>query len=134
MGTGREANIRVGTAEREEAISALADHLANGRIDVAEYEQRVTQATAARTRADLTTLFDDLPTPHPSFDPPQVETKVVIPQAPLWERPAPRRNNRGLVAFLGVAALSTVAVVAITSTWWALAPLAILAIILVFAS
>ncbi|MBM7769850.1 hypothetical protein JOD54_000054 [Actinokineospora baliensis] len=134
MATGREANIRVGTAEREAAVAALADHLSNGRIDLAEYEQRVTQATAARTRSDLHTLFDDLPAPHPSFDPPQVEAKVVVQQDTLWERPAPRRNNRGLVAFLGVAALSTVAVVAITSTWWALAPLAILALILVFAS
>ncbi|RLK61227.1 DUF1707 SHOCT-like domain-containing protein [Actinokineospora cianjurensis] len=132
MGTGREANIRVGTSEREQAVAALADHLANGRLDLAEYEQRVTEAAAARTRADLLALFDDLPEPGPFV----AAAVAVVPRAddPLVERPAPRRNNRGLAVFLGVAAVSTLVVVAVTATWWALAPLAVVALILVFAS
>ncbi|GLW95787.1 DUF1707 SHOCT-like domain-containing protein [Actinokineospora globicatena] len=137
MGTGREANIRVGTSEREQAVAALADHLANGRLDLAEYEQRVTQAAAARTRSDLRALFDDLPDPHPTFDEPArapAPAPVVVVRDPLLERPAARRNNRGLALFLGVAGVCTLGVVAVTSTWWALAPLAILALILVFTS
>ncbi|WP_063710864.1 DUF1707 SHOCT-like domain-containing protein [Actinokineospora enzanensis] len=139
MGSGREANIRVGTSDRERAVAALAEHLAGGRLEISEYEQRCAQATAARTRADLRALFDDLPEPHPGFDhrPPVVPTTVPVPVAgedSLWERPAPRRNRRGLGMFLGVAAVSTVAVVAITATWWALAPLALLAVIIIMTS
>ncbi|WP_051386464.1 DUF1707 SHOCT-like domain-containing protein [Actinokineospora inagensis] len=140
MGTGREANIRVGTSEREQALAALAEHLSGGRLDIAEYEQRVAMATAARTRADLRELFDDLPDPHPDFEPTRPNNHVVAPvrerddDNSLWEKPTARRNNRGLFVFLGVAAVSTVAVVAITATWWALAPLAVVALVLIMTS
>lgn len=59
--------LRVGDAEREEASRVLADHFTAGRLAMDEYEDRVGAAAAARTRADLSGLFTDLPAPHPAF-------------------------------------------------------------------
>jgi len=59
--------LRIGTAEREEAARLLADHFGMGRISPEEYESRVTDAYAAMTLGDLRPLFRDLPHPHPGF-------------------------------------------------------------------
>ncbi|GLZ36417.1 DUF1707 domain-containing protein [Actinokineospora sp. NBRC 105648] len=135
MGTG---DIRVGTSDRERAIGALADHLAAGRLEVAEYEQRVGTAAAARTRADLLALFDDLPDPHPDFDgPPHQRPAVVVAEEEdrsLWEPQRSRNTKTGLYVFLGVATAGVVAVVAITATWWALAPILIVGLLLLVTS
>jgi hypothetical protein len=48
---------RVGTAERDEAISLLNEHWHAGRLDPGEHELRVTRAKAAVTQADLGVLF-----------------------------------------------------------------------------
>lgn len=58
--------MRIGNAEREESAQALAEHFAHGRIDGAEYEDRITLVWAARTTTDLGPLFADLPGPHPA--------------------------------------------------------------------
>lgn len=64
--------MRVGTREREQAVELLGQHFAAGRIDAAEYEERMLAATSAVTLDDLGTLFGDLPSPHPLFlAPPQ---------------------------------------------------------------
>lgn len=60
-------SLRIGTAEREDATRALGEHLAEGRLEMDEYENRVAVAIAAATRADMRPLFDDLPAPHPGF-------------------------------------------------------------------
>ncbi|WP_103347441.1 DUF1707 domain-containing protein [Amycolatopsis sp. CA-128772] len=59
--------LRIGTAEREEAARLLADHFGMGRITPDEYETRVTDAYAAATLGNLRPLFRDLPQPHPGF-------------------------------------------------------------------
>ncbi|MGW5748419.1 DUF1707 domain-containing protein [Amycolatopsis sp. NPDC003861] len=59
--------LRIGTAEREEAARLLADHFGMGRITPDEYETRVTDAYAATTLGELRPLFRDLPHPHPGF-------------------------------------------------------------------
>jgi hypothetical protein len=68
-----ESRLRVGDAERYEAATALGEHFATGRLDQAEYDDRVRAAYAARTRGDLQTLFLDLPEPAP-FRPPAERT------------------------------------------------------------
>src|SRR6185295_2393294 len=73
VGTPEPHSIRIGTAEREQAVRALGDHFAQGRLGPEEFEERTTAAYTARTAADLDRLFDDLPRPAP---PPQ-------PAAPL---------------------------------------------------
>jgi hypothetical protein len=57
--------IRIGTAERNAAMKALDEHLAEGRLDIDEYGERSARAAAAVTAPELAALFDDLPAPHP---------------------------------------------------------------------
>jgi hypothetical protein len=65
VGTPEPRSLRVGTAEREQAVQALGEHFAQGRLDPQEFEERMSAAYAARTAADLDRLFDDLPYPAP---------------------------------------------------------------------
>jgi hypothetical protein len=63
---GSGNSTRVGTAEREEAVSLLSEHWHAGRLDPGEHERRVTRAREAVTRADLDALFADLPQAGPA--------------------------------------------------------------------
>ena len=63
MATPDPRSIRIGTAEREQAVKALGEHFAQGRLEPAEFEERMTAAYAARTASELERLFDDLPSP-----------------------------------------------------------------------
>ena len=64
-----DQSIRASDREREAATLRLrAAHL-EGRLDVDELEDRVARAQAARTRADLQAVEDDLPSrPHAGID------------------------------------------------------------------
>lgn len=57
--------LRVGDAERQEAVAALGEHFATGRLDQGEFDTRVQAAYGSRTRVDLRGLFTDLPEPAP---------------------------------------------------------------------
>ena len=48
-----DEQVRIGTDEREQAVSALADHHAAGRLDADEYEDRRGRAGDAVTRRDF---------------------------------------------------------------------------------
>jgi DUF1707 SHOCT-like domain len=64
--TGRPARtgpVRIGDAERDEAVSALAEHFVAGRLTQEEFDERSDQATRARYAGDLVPLFADLPDP-----------------------------------------------------------------------
>jgi hypothetical protein len=56
-------DIRIGTAEREDAMRRLSDHFAAGRLSVAEFDERSGRVAAAMTRGELAPLFADLPEP-----------------------------------------------------------------------
>jgi hypothetical protein len=64
VATPEPRSIRIGTAEREQAVKALGEHFAQGRLEPAEFEERMTAAYAARTASELDRLFDDLPSAH----------------------------------------------------------------------
>jgi hypothetical protein len=53
--------IRIGDAERNEAVRLLGEHLEAGRLSSDEHSERVDQALRAVTRNDLDALFTDLP-------------------------------------------------------------------------
>jgi hypothetical protein len=55
------ADLRIGTAERDQAATALGEHYSAGRLSTEEFDERVRLAYQARTRADLEPLFADLP-------------------------------------------------------------------------
>ena len=56
-----DQHIRVSDAERSAVADLLGQHYADGRLDQAEFDDRVSRTMAAKTRGDLTGLFDDLP-------------------------------------------------------------------------
>jgi hypothetical protein len=59
------SGLRIGNAEREQAVTVLGEHFASGRLDVDEFDERVARAYRAKTEQDLRPLFADLPAPHP---------------------------------------------------------------------
>jgi hypothetical protein len=60
-GPASDQHMRVSDAERQAVADQLAEHFASGRLDQAEFDERVSRAMSAKTRADLNGLFDDLP-------------------------------------------------------------------------
>ena len=64
--TGPQAQvpaIRASDAERDAATQRLQEAFAEGRLDDAEFDERMRTALSARTRADLDQLLTDLPAP-----------------------------------------------------------------------
>ena len=57
------ADVRVGDTERQAAVDRLLAHTSEGRLTVADFDNRAAAAYAARTRGELDRLFTDLP-PH----------------------------------------------------------------------
>jgi hypothetical protein len=96
-------DLRLGTAEREEASAALAEHFAAGRLDHDEYAERLDLIWAAKVNSDLTPLFRDLPDPSPA--------RGATRRAPAAASP----RRRGRVPF-PVAALIALVVAAVVLT------------------
>ena len=63
--TAHRAGLRVSDAERDGVAAELAEHLKDGRLDTAEFDERVGQAVTAKTRGDLDLLLADLPRQEP---------------------------------------------------------------------
>jgi hypothetical protein len=53
--------VRIGDAERDEALDKLGDHFAAGRLTREELDERTEKAMGARFDSDLQALFRDLP-------------------------------------------------------------------------
>jgi hypothetical protein len=85
-------HLRVSDAERQQVVDALSRHTGEGRLSIDEFEDRSTQALAARTRADLGGVLADLPA-LPDVDGPATRwagAYTVVP-APT-PMPAPGRS------------------------------------------
>jgi len=54
-------SLRIGDAERDEAVSSLSEHFVAGRLTQEEFEERSDQATRARYADEVELLFADLP-------------------------------------------------------------------------
>ncbi|MCW2504574.1 MAG: hypothetical protein JWO79_2858 [Actinomycetia bacterium] len=104
----REQDLRIGNPEREAVVQRLSEALSEGRIELAEYDDRVQQVYAAKTQAELMPVTADLPAPPP---PP-------VPPTSLASRFAPDRAERG---WLGMAVMLTAIwlFTAYTSGGWA---------------
>jgi hypothetical protein len=116
------ADIRISSAERDDAIAALAVHRSSGRLTHDEYTDRSRRAQEARTREELEALFDDLPAPHPDL------SSAVSPRPPPVvnpEWPGGRSGTRAsrVMDVIGVLSLLVglpVAIVftAVAGLWW----------------
>ena len=78
--------MRIGTSEREEAVALLGEHLRLGRLDPAEYDQRMPRANEASTRSDVAGLFADLPEPRPAFLRAPAPSQAHAPGVPLSDK------------------------------------------------
>ena len=101
-----DPNMRVSDAERAEVADRLSKHYSDGRLDEAEFNERIDQAMRAKTHADLSGLLADLPASEPSGTPRAGQASGSAAPVP---RPRPtRRNHR----FLELVLIVVVAVVA----------------------
>jgi len=56
-----DPNMRISDADRAEVADRLSRHYSDGRLDQAEFNERLDRAMKAKTQSDLTGLFADLP-------------------------------------------------------------------------
>jgi hypothetical protein len=102
-GPASDQHMRVSDAERQEVADRLAEHFSSGRLDQAEFDERVGKAMSAKTRADLNGLFEDLP-----------ETGAPAATDPADLAGQPRRRHRhpillaALIVFVAIAAAHVV--------------------------
>jgi hypothetical protein len=102
-------HLRASDAERQQVIDDLQQHAADGRLTMEEFEQRVTEALAATTRADLRSVLRELPTLERE---PAVEPRV--------RRSMPMPTGRAV--FTAVAIVFAV-VMFTQGLWWIIFPL-----------
>lgn len=125
------SGLRLSDAERTEVADRLAKHYEDGRLDQAEFNERVDQVMRAKTRADLAGVFADLP--------PLEMPAACAPQAPsagLRQRHG-RRHPVLLVVLAVVLAVIVAHAVRSFLVPWFFVPwawIAILAVIVVYAS
>ena len=82
-------NVRVGDADRDAVAAQLREHFADGRLTHEELNERLDQAFAARTKADLNTVMRDLPhAARPAAGTPYGGTAW---QGPAWPGPMATR-------------------------------------------
>jgi hypothetical protein len=128
--------LRVSDAERADIADRLARHYGEGRLDITEFDERVTRAMSAKTAGDFHGLFDDLP--NLADDAPGAASTGSHRETGSRTRPQRRRRRRGLARLVLMAVL---VIVAASIAWHAvtswIAPvmwLAILAAIIVIVS
>ncbi|SMC86103.1 DUF1707 SHOCT-like domain-containing protein [Kibdelosporangium aridum] len=132
-----DGNVRIGTSEREEAVRALAEHMTQGRLDVSEYDQRVALANAAKTRAELAEIFEDLPEPNPMralTTPKPTAVPVPAQASPLIEKDKSSNAKAIIIGFVIFSVAAIVTVTAILGEWWALIPAFLIVVVLAIAS
>jgi hypothetical protein len=104
-----QPEIRIGDAEREQAVSALGEHYLAGRLSKEEYDERAGAAWKAKTRSQLDPLFYDLPRMQQ-----QVTRPAPPPRDSSWAR---SRKRRGFGFPILVAVVVLLAVLG--APWWA---------------
>jgi hypothetical protein len=105
-------HLRMSDAEREQAAGELGEHYVQGRLTAEEHSERLDQIWAARTRAELAPIFQDLPGRYApqSFGPPFPQS--FPPRFAGYAAP-PRRRTRlpaplmAILAFLVVVTVLT---------------------------
>jgi hypothetical protein len=119
-GPASDQHMRVSDAERQAVADRLAEHFSSGRLDQAEFDDRVGRAMSAKTRADLNGLFDDLP-----------ETGAPAATDPTGPTGQLRRRHRHPIL---LAALIVFVAIAATHVVWPLLWIGFLVAIVLFAT
>jgi hypothetical protein len=116
------ADIRISSAERDDAVTALAVHRSSGRLTHDDHSDRLRRAQQATTREEIEALFDDLPAPHPDL------SGAVSPRPPAVvnpEWPGGRVGTRAsrvmdVIGVLSLLAGLPLAIIftAVAGAWW----------------
>jgi hypothetical protein len=64
-----QPSLRIGDSERDATVAELQEHFAQGRLTLAEFNQRVDAVLAAKTQRDLDQIMSDLPHVRPAGAP-----------------------------------------------------------------
>jgi len=99
-------DVRASNAERNEVVDLLRDQLGDGRLELAEFEERTATAMVARTRGELVPLFHDLPVRWPAPPPPSR-----VPTRPLSRPAGAGTKDKKLRSFVALW-------VALMVLWW----------------
>jgi DUF1707 SHOCT-like domain len=100
--------MRISDADRAEVADRLSKHYSDGRLDQAEFNERLDRAMNAKTQADLNGLFADLP----ATDEPGKAVKA--PRQPD-RRPA---NRRPVQRVVGLILITVVAIFVARALMW----------------
>ena len=100
--------MRISDADRAEVADRLSKHYSDGRLDQAEFNERLDRAMKAKTQADLNGLFADLP---PTGEP----DKAVRTTRPPDQRP---RNRHPVQRVLGLILITVVAIFVARALMW----------------
>jgi uncharacterized protein DUF1707 len=120
-----DQHMRVSDADRQEVADRLAVHYGDGRLDQAEFDERVGRTMSAKTRADLAGLLDDLPEPGNG------PTGAPGVQVRKGQAVQPHRHSHGLLAVIAIVVIAVTAAHAIVwfaVSWLWLGVLAIIAL------
>jgi hypothetical protein len=89
-GPGGDGGLRASDAERDQVATELGGHFEAGRLDQAEFDERLTQALRAKTRGELDVLLRDLPAaskrgrlPHDTSPAVAAEPGRPVPRMPV---------------------------------------------------
>lgn len=66
--SGVNPHLRISDADRSRVADQLSKHYGDGRLDEAEFNERLEKAMNAKTQADLDGLLDDLPAEQPPVE------------------------------------------------------------------
>lgn len=103
-------HLRVSDADRSAVADLLARHYGDGRLDQAEFDERITRAMAAKTGGNFQGLFDDLPDLPDTLS--DATSEPVAPPPSPCRIPARRRRRRRGRVFPGLVVL-----VLVVATW-----------------
>jgi Domain of unknown function (DUF1707) len=115
------SDLRISDAERAEVTDLLSRHYGDGRLDQAEFNERLDQAMSAKTYRDLGGLFADLPRTETADS---SEASAAVARNP-HRHPNLRDLSRGLFVILVV----LIAAAAGRALVWSLHPWVWIAII-----
>lgn len=118
----RPEDMRAGDADREQVVERLRQAHAEGRLDLDEFDERVTTALAARTYGELARVTDDLPGEPPS---PRAVAQPAGRSAELAASGEDPGVRSGVVSWAAVStttltiwAVSCVATMSFVYPWW----------------
>ena len=108
-------DYRIGDAERQKAMDDLGKHFTAGRLDITEYDNRLTNVTEATMWSDLIPIFSDLPAITDTNTSAAMPHAAGIPEEAKFSRSEIEENYRsGKRIKLGIMILTFMAVVSAT--------------------